>query len=565
MNQNERKGDLGLALILKGARPYLLIGTIIFLVYFQVLFFDFSYLDDNALILDRAAFIQNLGNFFQAFREDVFISLADAYYRPLMTVSLMFDAQLAGVQPFFFHLTNVALHIFASCLIFSLLIQLKYQKDLALFFALIFAVHPVLTQAVAWIPGRNDSLLAIFVLTSFFCFLKFLERRENKYLAGNLIFFLLGAFTKETALMLPLVEGVYLFFVGRDRKFIFSQKWLWLGSGGVISFWFFFRSLAFQNPIEIPWQALVFSTIKNSPAVIQFFGKIFFPFNLSVLPILQDTTFWTGILALVSIVTLLFWTREKKFNLWFFGIFWFLVFLLPSFIRPNFKIVADFIEHRVYLSLLGLFILVAETDFLRSFSLEKKIWRYGSLLFLLFFAGLTIFHSQNFRDRNTFWENASLNSPHSPLAHRNWGAMLFLDKKLEEAEKEYLEALKLNPEEPMAHNNLGLIYLNRGELEKAKQELEKERESNPYYDAVYFNLGLLSYRMGKITEAEEFWKKALELNPGYADAWHSLAVAYYEEKNFAEASKFAREALRRGAPLPEELLKLIQSPLEINP
>ena len=546
--------------ILGGFQPYLLIAMVIFLIYFQTLFFDFSYLDDNSLILDNAGFIGNLGNFFQAFREDVFLSFADAYYRPIMTISLMLDAQFSGTHPFFFHFSNLAIHILAACLVFSVLAQMKYRRDVSLFLALVFAVHPVLSQTVAWIPGRNDSLLAVFVLAGFWYFLKFLETRNKKYLVGNLIFFTLGVFTKETAVMLPVVEAVYLFFLRKDKKFIFNEKWIWIGSGGVAIIWFLMRRWAFINPIEMPLCDLVFSVWKNSPAMVQFLGKIFFPFNLSVLPIIEDTTFWLGSLAIIIWLSLLFFTKEKKWAAWVFGAFWFLVFLLPSFVRPNAEIVADFIEHRLYLPIFGLFIILLETDWLRRYTWEKKIWLWGSAIFLIFLSGMTFWHSRNFQDRMSFWQDARTHSPHSPLAHRNLGAMLFLDGKFDQAEPEFQEALRLNPSEQMAHNNLGLIYMKRGEMEKSELEFKKELEINPFYDAAHFNLGLLYYQLSRKDEAGVLWQKTLEINYNYGDAWRNLAILYYEKKNLSEATKFAKEAYLRGVQLPPELIKLLEVP-----
>ncbi|UCD55136.1 MAG: hypothetical protein JSV93_06410, partial [Candidatus Omnitrophota bacterium] len=169
--------------------PILLIACLGFLVYSQTLFFDFTYLDDNVLILGNRKFLSKLSNIPQAFRQDVFFSYEDAYYRPLLTISFILDAQLPfalypspkpspqrgegrvrgrGEQGkgFSYHLTNIVIHLLAACLLFLLLIKLKYREGLAIFFSLIFTVHPVLTQAVAWLPGRNDSLLAVFIFSS---------------------------------------------------------------------------------------------------------------------------------------------------------------------------------------------------------------------------------------------------------------------------------------------------------------------------------------------------------------------------------------------------------------
>ena len=162
---------------------------------------------------------------------------------PLLTLSLMIDAQFGVTSLFTFHLTNIILHILSSCLVFSLLLKLKYKKETALFFSVIFLVHPALTQAATWIPGRNDSQLCVFILLAFISFLNFLETRKWKYYIGHLFFFMLALFTKETALGLGLICLYYLIFVVKENlpsfnKKIFAASWLAVGM-----FWFFLQHL----------------------------------------------------------------------------------------------------------------------------------------------------------------------------------------------------------------------------------------------------------------------------------------------------------------------------------
>jgi hypothetical protein len=90
-----------------------------FFLYLPSLFFDFSYFDDNVLILDKLFFLKNIGNFFRIFQQDVFyLSSSGSYYRPILTLSFMLDAQISGKYPFFYHLSNVLYHLTASLLFY---------------------------------------------------------------------------------------------------------------------------------------------------------------------------------------------------------------------------------------------------------------------------------------------------------------------------------------------------------------------------------------------------------------------------------------------------------------
>ena len=143
-----------------------------FLTYIWTIFFSFIYFDDQELILNNLFFLKNLGNIPAAFVTDAFriLHTSAAYYRPLLTISLMMDAQLSGSSPFFYHLTNVVIHIVTSCVVFIFLQKIKIKREISFLFSIIFTVHPLLSQTVAWIIARDDSLLALFSLLSFIFF-----------------------------------------------------------------------------------------------------------------------------------------------------------------------------------------------------------------------------------------------------------------------------------------------------------------------------------------------------------------------------------------------------------
>lgn len=243
----------------------------------------------------------------------------------------------------------------------------------------------------------------------------------------------------------------------------------------------------------------------------------------------------------------------------FFGLIWFSLFLLLAFIRPNTEIVADFIEHRVYLPMIGFIVLLLEIDFIKNLDFRKKSNLTAIILLLLSLSLINFNHSKNFRDRLSFWKNAAQNSPHSPLAHRNLGAMYYLDGLPDKAEIEYRRSLELNPYERMAHNNLGLIYANKNMLKEAEAEYRMEIRINPRYDTVYFNFGLLYFKQRKFKEAESMWKKTLELNPDYIDAYSNLAVYYYQQNNRERSMYYVDQLKKRGVKIDPKLLKALTS------
>lgn len=501
--------------------PYLILIVLGSSLYARTIFFDFTYLDDNALILENYPIISQVNNIGAIFANDVFFSSDKFYYRPLLNLSFMADASVAGTLPVIFHLTNILIHILASILIFLLLKKLGQSKSLSFFLAAFFLVHPALTQAVAWIPGRNDSLLAVFVVAAFLSFLSFCDRPLLRYYLTYLGFLFLALLTKETAVFLPVLVIFYFLFL-EPKRLEARDKWLLvIGSGAIGFFWFLMRRLALGTELTDYSQA-IWGVMNNSSALLIYIGKLLFPFDLKTFPILEDSTLVYGLLTVLILSVAIWLSRRKRLKYIWFGAAWFLLFLLPAFIRPTG--LPDFLEHRLYLSFVGFLIILLELDWIRNLDFRKRSVSVPAVLILAFLAALSFWHSSAFTDRLSFWQSAATGSPHSPLAQKNLGTMYYLEGNNAQAEEYYNRALALNDKESMVNNNLGVIYLNDRQYDKAKQAFRRELQVNPDYDKALFNLGDLAYREKQWPEALNYWLSALRINPRYYEAYERLLI-----------------------------------------
>lgn len=169
-----------------------------------------------------------------------------------------------------------------------------------------------------------------------------------------------------------------------------------------------------------------------------------------------------------------------------------------------------------------------------------------TVLIVCVFAGSSYVYAQAYQNRISFWSHAVKQSPHSPLAHRNYGAMHFLDGHYHEAEKGFLTALELNPREPMVHNNLGLIYMNRGDFINAEKFLKAEIYYFPTYDNAYLNLGILYAKQDLWEKAVTAWEKVIELNPKSIEAYKYLAMFYQGIGRREKAQHYKDELRKRG-------------------
>ncbi|HAH32372.1 MAG TPA: hypothetical protein DCL44_08675 [Elusimicrobia bacterium] len=548
---------------LNSNKPFIWICFTGFLLYFRTVFFNFSYLDDNTL-LDKFDFVSNLSNLPAFFKGDVFNShLGGAYYRPIITVVSMLDTLWGGKNPGAYHFTNVILHLFVCSLVFRVLVKLNYKRTVSFFYALFFTVHPVLTQAVAWIPGRNDILLALFALLSFMSFLSFLEERKWARLAAHLLFLLLALLTKENAVVLCALCVFFMVYIktaavigrGPGKPLEGNYFPLWAGWVVVVLGWFLVRKAVLKTVFGNAAFDVFGSLAHNLPALAGYLGKIFFPVNLGILPVLKDLPVTYGIIAAVLIGVMIFASGQKRANFVVFGILWFLSFLLPSFIQSS-AAVANFREDRMYLPLVGFMFILAELDIPGIFKLSRR-WSLalGGGIICVFFS-LAFVHTGNFRDRISFWKKAVASSPSYAFNYNNLGSMYYLEGDPAKAESLWLKAVSINPEERLVHGNLGLIYMNRGQFREAEEYYLREIKLNPLYDNVYLNIGLLYYGAGFRDKAELYWETAININPDFAKVYANLALLNYQKKDIGKAKFYIKQMMERGFDVQPELLAI---------
>ncbi|HXB12178.1 MAG TPA: hypothetical protein VNZ45_09350 [Bacteroidia bacterium] len=517
---------------------------------------NFVDLDDTTVIVDNYPFLKNFSNAPQAFKQGVFQvydkqDTLKTYYRPIMTLSFMLDAHLSPapadhVSPRPFLRANIFYHIVACILLMLLLIALKVNLVPSFLLALLFAVHPILAQAIAWIPGRNDPLVAIFILSAMFSLLKYIETRKEKHLGLHLLFFTLALFTKENAIMLVAITAFCLYRLNKialqkkDNIFFFS------GYAIIIVVWYLLRSHAISSSgPDMSLGEATKNSISNLPMFFQYIGKSVLPYGLSVLSTVQDTNYVLGVLAIIIISAGIILSREKKWDIIILGLLWFFLFLTPSFLTQF-----SGLEHRDYLPLIGLVIVVSEMDVIKklSFQFNWQLVAMGAII--VGFSVITHNRLPVFSNCFTFDKSAMETSPKNVLP------CLYLAKHYEEIHQyneaigAYTEALKRDSNTPMMHNNIGGEYIAMNKYPEAEEELKKEIVKFPNNSFAVFNLGLINYTYQRDSIAVNYWKRALQINPGFMNPHKMLAEYYIGKGDSIDAAPYKKWLRDKGYPTP---------------
>ena len=265
----------------------------------------------------------------------------------------------------------------------------------------------------------------------------------------------------------------------------------------MLASWLALRTYALShNPIALSVTGIAMDMASGARALIPYIGKIVLPVNLSIIPVVEDTKMIYGALVLLAIVSGLALSKMKRYGYILFGALWFVAFLAPTFIRPVAGASAIFLESRLYLPILGIFIVITEIDIIKNIDLTKRyIIVCGAIVCAFFF--ISAAHEVNFKDAFTFWRCAVERSPHSSMAQYNLGWIYDRQGDLDKAERQYLRALELDPNQRYAHNGLGTVYERKGLFESAEAEYIKEIKNTPYSMTAYRNLANLYRRQGK--------------------------------------------------------------------
>lgn len=520
--------------IVTGWWPYIIILVATYVLYLKTLSFSFIFGDDNVMILDRQTLLIHFKNIVNIF--SYAYTAPDGYfYRPLLEASFFIDSFWVGISPFVYHLTNVLLHCGVCCILFIFLKRLQFSKGKSLLYTLLFCVHPVNVHAVAWIPGRNDTLLALFVLSSVIFFIEYLRTRQGAYLLLHLIFFACGLFTKESALAVSIVCVLYACMMHKDKP-VLSLRWILYGWTGIAIVWFYLRLDASAGMKGIALDTILQNIYAMPPALVQYIGKIVFPVNLAVIPVLNDTTIMYGLCAVLVISLLLASNNELETKKVLFGSCWFFIFLLPGLLFPQ----GLYFEHRLYVPLMGFIFIV---DGMAGKLTTGKLA--GAAILLIAYGVVSYIHADRFSSRIVFWKSAVRTAPRNSSIHFGMAATYLSYDKKSEAEKEARIAMQLDQANSDARSLLASLLVEQGDHVMAQQEVMKVLRANPNNLQSYINLGRIRLAQGRVKEAEYFLKRSMMMRPENVHQYFYLLKYYIDHGMQDKANRFIQHISRR--------------------
>ena len=471
--------------------------------------------------------------------------------RPLLNLSLALNYAAGGLVPLGYHLVNLALHVLAALTLLGWL-RRTFSTDpravpMAFAAALVWALHPLQTEAVTYISQRAESQMALCYLLTVYWFRVGCDRGQSRWLMLSALACLCGMATKEVMASAPVIVLCY------DRTFVagsFAAAWrqrrsyylglaaTWLvlageiaagqSRGGTIGF-----------GLGISW---VNYLVVQCCAVTHYLRLALWPrplvFDYGLAPAFHPLAFAVlAALLVVSLAGAALWAFARGRAAGFWGL-WFFAILAPTSLVPGNR--QTWAEHRMYLALVPLAVLFGWLLMRR-----RQAWTWPAVGIVGVALGAATFaRNRDYRSNRSLWTDTAAKRPENAFAQYNLGEDLLRTGEYPAAEAALRRAIALNSGYAEAHNNLGTVFAQTGRAVAAQAEFVLAARLKPGDAEIRNNAANALLAEGKWDPAEAEYRAAIADDPAFATPHNGLAQVQLRRKNLTGAVDEYRAALR---------------------
>jgi len=572
----------------------ILIVAGIALVYSSTLGFGFCW-DDLSYITQNPGIKSISWNTISAIFSRSFIG----NYAPVHLLSYMVEYALWGLDPRGYHLINVLLHIFNSVFLFLLIRKITNRNEVALLASLIFAVHPVQVENVAWVSEQKSLLAMAFFLPAFYLYVLYAEARKPSYFWGSVFLYGLSLLAKVSTVSLPILLLMYDLCYGKKvdmRRIINKAPYLVIAGGMSLASIFIQTS----NRGMFYFRDDPFITLFTTIVIVKnYLRSLILPVNLSAYYSLVHTRLFEpavllSLLLIVAIVsgTVYLFRRDRQAAFW---AAWFWAAILPNLnIIPLSVSMAD---RYLYLPLIGPSVLAALAlfgpvkDLIRNHFPKNVPWIYAvSIILVLVLAvashvrsriwendltlwtdtvtrlqhglpytnlGAAYIEAGNVAEAKKYFEKAIEVMPDYYLPYQNLGRIYLRENDISGAEKSFVKSLSLNPNEPFISQELAKICINRGDLDRAMNVINEGLKFTPNEPSLLFLKAHILTRKGMLQEPLEIYQFLIRVDPSSYVNWFNYGAVLARLERSQDAENALQRAITIDGKLPNAYKELV--------
>ena len=519
-------------------------------VFWQVGSFDFVRYDDDKYVTENRHVQPGLTRDGLAW---AFLSVYANNWHPLTWLSHMLDYQLFGANAAGHHITNLIFHVINTLLLFLILRRITGFPWRSAFVAVLFAIHPLHIESVAWVAERKDVLSTLFFMLTVWAYVRCVERPAIYRYLVILLFFALGLMSKPMLVTLPFVLLLLDFWplgrlrLGRpllntdaddpkavgngnkirsDMGLIIEKVPLFILSAASVG-----ATLYAQWSGIAPFETLPFSTRLSNALVsyVSYMGKMIWPHGLAVFyPYPEDIPLWQvgGAGLLLIMITAIAVRLRRRYPYAIVGWLWYLGTLVPvvGLVQVGYQSIAD---RYTYLPMIGLFIVIAwiVPDLLAGWRLHRIALPVLATCVIATLMTVSLFQLRYWQNSMALFTHALAVTKDNAVIETNMGASLAEQGKFEEAIPHYQEALRIKPNDFEARYNLANALARQGKMEEAVTHYAGILQTQPGAAAVHNNMGIALSQLGRTDEAVDHFREAIRIKPDFQDAGSNLERA----------------------------------------
>ncbi len=507
---------------------FALVALVAFLGVARSISFDF--VDDDRLQILRNPWIRDWSNVVRFFTTDIWAfastNTASNYYRPLHMLVYAAANSISGLEPQGYHLFNILLHIVSSLLVVLIGSRLTGSRFISAAGGLLFALHPIHTESVAWIAGVTDPLCGFFYFAALYFYIKEgQEHNSRPVLILSLSFFLGALLSKEMAFTFPLVAAWLDWCL--HKKLRWSRYAMFAGV-------FFVYSVMRVTALHTFFVSNKLFDLDSGSRILssivlfgQYLAKMFVPYDISGFHVFEPTTsilawnFWLYAAVIAALVSIALILRQHRTLLFLFGYSMITLFPLLNITGIGENVFAD---RYLYIPTLGSCLLIP--------LLARELMR--------------------FLPSRPPWLDLRVGAAILSALLAAWGWMLWNEISVwRDTPTFYLETMKRSPKAALIANSLGNYYFDLGDYEKAREWAEK---GVALYDksfikkkrlliSLYLGIGMTYFNQGKIDQGREYFLKAYKESPNDEAVLQNLGAIWFAAKDYDQALLFYKMAL----------------------
>ncbi len=481
--------------------------------------------------------------------KEIFSSGYVGTYIPLTILSFAIEYKFFKLNPLISHLINLIFHLLNMILVFWLIHLLSKNLTLSFIVALLFGIHPLRVESVAWATERKDMLYSFFFLSGLILYIYFQNCPHKKYYLFSILLFFLSILSKPMAATFPLMLILLDYY--KEKQFAvrhFYNKIPFL----VITILFSVINIIFQGSGSFPLLNYLRHLFVFCYNILFYLYKLVLPFRLSCFyPYPENfehtlpSVFLVAPFIIAGLVILIVRTKILT-NKIIFGALFFIIAILP--VSQIIPLVAPAIaaDRYTYIPAIGLFF-VAGIIYLWLYNKTPSIVRIILAVFLIilfsFYAFLSFNRCKVWKDSITLWNDVLAKFPDCAIAYNNRGNAYNFNGQYEKAINDFNRAIEIKPGLEIAYFNRGTVYEKLKVYDKAIADFTEALNIQPAFVMGYVDRGAIYSRIGEYDKAYNDLTRALQLNPHIAEAYYNLGVLYFNLKNYNLALENYNKAL----------------------